>query len=355
MSRGEGKNPLQLSDVAPLLQPYLDASQARSAGVVLAVSGGPDSVVLMRFAARMCAEGATATATVATVDHGLRPESCQEASAVAAWAAACGLPHRILRWGGPKPQTRLQERSREARYSLLAAFAREVGASYLLSAHTLDDQAETILMRLARGSGPAGLAGMRAEIGWEGITLARPFLALRKARLVATCRAEGWSYIEDASNTDPRFARARFRRLLPLLEAEGLTAERWAALAGRLRRMEEALEARAAAVFAAALIGEGPATIELDGTTLLRESDAVQLRVVARALAAILRQPRAPLRLERLEALVLDRLRPTLEDGRAITASLGGALIEVGRDRRIVVSPEPPRRRGRGEVQGAVG
>ena len=150
--------------------------------VLLAVSGGPDSVALMRLCAALAqAErergGCDWKIEVATVDHGLRAASRAEAEEVGRLAAACGLPHAILTWNEPKassktssgtktssdtrPQTRLQERARAARYALLASRAREIGADLLLTAHTLDDQAETVLMRIAHGSGLAGLAAMR--------------------------------------------------------------------------------------------------------------------------------------------------------------------------------------------------
>src|SRR5690606_4990568 len=118
------------------------------------------------------------------------------------------------------------EAARDARYRLLIQCAREEGASHLVTAHTLDDQAETVLIRLARGSGLAGLAGMRAERDREGIRHARPLLASPKAALLDLCREQGWPFVEDPSNLDPRFARARWRRIMPLLAEEGLTAER---------------------------------------------------------------------------------------------------------------------------------
>src|SRR5690606_3498551 len=122
---------------------------------------------------------------------------------------------------------------REARYRLLVQCAREAGASHLVTAHTLDDQAETILMRMARGSGLAGLAGMRAETDREGICHVRPLLEWPKASLLTLCREQGWAFVGDPSNEDARFARVRWRRIMPLLAEEGLTAERLARLGER--------------------------------------------------------------------------------------------------------------------------
>ncbi|MDE3176332.1 MAG: tRNA lysidine(34) synthetase TilS, partial [Pseudomonadota bacterium] len=158
----------------------------------------------------------------ATVDHALRAESAAEAANVAALAARLGVPHAILRWEGEKPVAALQERAREARYNLLAQEARRVGARVVVTAHHLDDQAETVLFRLARGSGVAGLAGMAARSRRGGIEIARPLLGLRKAELVALCEANGVGFARDPSNEDDRFARPRLRRLAETLAAEGL-------------------------------------------------------------------------------------------------------------------------------------
>jgi tRNA(Ile)-lysidine synthase len=333
--------PLTRDEAAALLSPVLD----RAGGAVLAVSGGPDSVSLMRFAAAIARDGATLL--IATVDHGLRPGSRAECDAVAAWAEACGLRHAILTWQGDKPRTGVQQAAREARYRLLAAAAREAGTTQVVTAHTLDDQAETVLMRLAAGSGIGGLAAMRPAVERHGVTITRPFLALRKARLVASCQAHGWPFHDDPSNADPRFARARVRRIAPLLEAEGLTPERLGAIAERANQAEEALALRAEQVLAAARIADAGEAIALAGERLAAEPDAILLRVVALAIAAALGPATRPTRLERFEARVLGDLRAALMRGERLRLTLAGALIEARTDRRVLIHPEPERRRGR--------
>lgn len=337
--------PLTLSEVAPLLEPYLvRAGPDADAGVVLAVSGGPDSVALMRLAAGLRAYAPLRPVLVAAVDHGLRPESRAEAEQVAAWAEAAGLPHRILAWAGAKPRTRLQEAARAARYDLLFDLAREVGACAVLTGHTLDDQAETVLMRLTRGTGVAGLAGMRPRSERAGMTLGRPFLTLRKARLIATCRAEGWPFLDDPFNADPRFARARLRRLMPLIAREGVTPERLAALAVRARRADDALAARARAIMEAARFAAGEGRVAFDGAILRAEPDAILLRIVAQAIVAAVGASARPVRLDRLEARVLGDLRGALDRREPLRITLGGALIHLGADGRLTLTPEPPRR-----------
>ena len=157
--------------------------------VVLAVSGGVDSVALLHLFARWqrSSKSKVPEARVATVDHGLRRASRDEAEFVAGVAAKRGLNHTVLRWTGPKPKSRVQEVAREARYRLLAEFARENDATAILTAHHQDDQAETVLMRLARGSGLDGLSGMTQQTEIHEIQLLRPLLGVPKARLLELC------------------------------------------------------------------------------------------------------------------------------------------------------------------------
>jgi len=301
----------------------------------------------MRLAAGLRTLAPVGPMLVATVDHGLRPEARAEAEQVAAWAEAAGLAHRILTWAGVKPRTQVQEIARNVRYDLLFGLAREVGASSVLTGHTLDDQAETVLMRLTRGTGVAGLAGMRPRSALHGITLVRPFLALRKARLVATCRAEGWPFLDDPSNVDPRYARARLRRLMPLMEREGLTPERLATLAARARRAEDAHEVRITAVIEAAYVATGEGRIEIDGAILRAEPDHIMLGVVTRAIASVAKALTRPVRLDRFEARILGDLRDALDRSEALRITLGGALIDLRVGGRLILTPEPQRRRGR--------
>jgi tRNA(Ile)-lysidine synthase len=320
-------------------------SQLKNAkGIVAAVSGGPDSMALMHLLARWDAPGRPPI-LIATVDHGLRPEAAEEAAFVAREAAALGLAHRILTWTGEKPQTGLQEAAREARYGLLVLCARESGASHLLTAHTQDDQAETLMMRLARGSGLKGLAGMRRERDRNGILHARPLLGLPKAALLDLCRANGWPFITDPSNANERFARVRWRRLLPLLAAEGLTAARLARLAERVALADEALEVKAQGALAGAMPEQDGTTFSFEAGCLADEPFEIALRVLAQALERI-GLPLDNARLARLETGT-ERLREALRAGEGLRMTLAGALIDLDRAGRLVLSKEPPRSRGR--------
>jgi tRNA(Ile)-lysidine synthase len=308
--------------------------------ILVAVSGGPDSVALLNLLARWSPTGPGPALIAATVDHGLRPDAAAEAAMVARQAATLGIPHRTLAWTGPKPRSRVQEAARTQRYALLVEQARREGATHLATAHTLDDQAETILMRLSRGS---GLAGMRPEVDRAGIRHVRPLLAVAKAPLVELCRREGWTFVEDPSNPDERFARARWRKLLPALAAEGLTPERLAQFAARARRADEALDAKARAALAEARAGAAAAGIP---AAFLRDEP---FEIAVRALAHLLLEGRDGidhLRLRRIEAAAL-RLRAALGESRPLRLTLAGRVIGLDRDGFLLSRPELPRRRGR--------
>src|SRR3954468_12734245 len=180
----ENASPVSASEARELFADLADAP-----ALLLAVSGGPDSTALLFLAARWRASRKQGPKLLAvTVDHGLRKASAAEARAVARLAKKLGVPHRTLHWTGVKPKSGLQEKARVTRYRLLAEAAARAGASHVLTAHTIDDQAETVLMRLLRGSGPAGLAGMARATRRGELTLTRPFLDIPKARLIATLR-----------------------------------------------------------------------------------------------------------------------------------------------------------------------
>ncbi|WP_420564487.1 tRNA lysidine(34) synthetase TilS [Thalassobaculum sp.] len=230
-----------MRDGIELLDTVLAGEPDLPGPVALAVSGGPDSIALLHLADHW-SRLRQRPLLVLTVDHGLRPEAAAEAAGVARRATALGHSHRILAWTGRKPKAGLQAAAREARLALLTEACHKAGATTLLLAHHRDDQAETVLHRIDRDTGPEGLAGM-AAVAWRGgIRLARPFLSLPKERLVATCRAAGLDYAEDPTNADPRFTRADLRRLRPALEAVGLTADRLARLAEAMGGARRAMD-----------------------------------------------------------------------------------------------------------------
>ena len=315
-------------------------------GLVLAVSGGPDSTALLVLAARWAKRLKRAPKLIAvTVDHGLRPEAAREAAMVKQLARHLGVPHRTLRWRGEKPHSGLQEAARHARYELLAQIATRARFAHILTAHTLDDQAETVLFRLARGSGLFGLTGMAHAAplplrGAREIFLVRPLLHLPKARLIATLEAARIAYAEDPSNRDPRFTRARLRSLMPALAREGLDARGLARLAARLRRAEStiqvAVQAARSALAPLPWPQHGPVVFETAPFAGLPAE--VGLRLLGEAVTHT--GDEGPVELAKLESLY-----EALRQARSrLRRTLAGALITLDRD-YLTVERAPARRR----------
>ncbi|MEA2954205.1 MAG: tRNA(Ile)-lysidine synthase [Alphaproteobacteria bacterium] len=322
----------------------LFAGLVSAPAIILAVSGGPDSTALLFLAARWRAKRKLGPKLLAvTIDHGLRAESAREAKQVARLARKLGVVHRTLRWTGKKPTTGIQEKARQARYGLLADAASKAGASHVLTAHTLDDQAETVLMRLIRGSGMTGLGGMAKDTRLGEISLLRPFLRVPKARLLATLKAAKIPFIDDPSNANPRFTRIRMRALMPALAGEGLSAERLALLGRRMRRGDAALEL--AAEVAAEMLSSapwsdaGPISLNAGGFGLLPSE--IALRLLGHAVTS--RGDEGPVELAKLELLhaALASQKPGAVRFRR---TLAGALVTLTQDRLVV--ERAPRRRG---------
>ena len=239
----------------------LDAAPPGPIGV--AVSGGGDSVALLLVALDWAAAAGRRVEAV-TIDHGLRADSADEAAAVARLCAARDVDHAVLPWRDWTGRGNLQDAAREARRALIGAWARERGIGGVALGHTLDDQAETFLMRLARGSGVDGLAGM-APVAWAGgLAWLRPLLGTRRAELRDWLTAQGVGWAEDPSNADPAFDRVRARVALPLLAGLGLGPERLAATALNMARARAALEAATQDLAARAVVEGAAGDLVLD-------------------------------------------------------------------------------------------
>jgi tRNA(Ile)-lysidine synthase len=317
----------------------------RARTLLIAVSGGPDSTALLLMADEWARRRGRTRIEAATVDHGLRPESAAEAKAVAALCARLGVNHRILQWKGAKPASRLQEHAREARYRLLVDHAKAIGADALLTAHHADDQAETVLFRLLRGSGVAGLRGMELTTTRGGMTIARPLIGLKKRDLIAFAKARGASFVDDPSNADPRFARTRLRALLARLGEEGLDAEALDLLARRAGETEQALAHLTAEVDARLGADEAQGD-SLDARALYGAPIAIVQRILTRRIAATGRRDPSRIGLEKIETLAAS-LRDALRERRAYAANVGGALVRLTIKGRLTLAPEPPRKGGK--------
>ena len=296
-----------------------------------------------------------------TVDHGLRAESKREAAGVARLARKLGVEHRILRWTGKKPSTGLQQAARLARYRLLTAAALRAGAGHVVTAHTLDDQAETVLIRMARGSGITGLGAMQRVTRLDALLrasspeergerandaslfLVRPFLDIPKARLVATLHALGVEFADDPSNRDPRFTRARLRGVMPDLAREGLDARRLSMLARRLRRADAAIEAVVERAMVELAVDAAPGAVAFEASKVRGLPAEVALRILGRAVA--LAGDEGPVELGKLEALMA-ALAGASRAGAKISfrRTLAGAMVTFTAE-RLVIERAPARRR----------
>ena len=306
--------------------------------IAVAVSGGPDSLALCLLAAHWARARGGAVYGL-TVDHRLRPESGAEAVQVRRWLAARGIAHRTLHWSGARPGGRLQERARDARLSLLADWCRRARVLHLFLGHQREDQAGTVLQRLAHGSGVDGLAAMAPvrlalEADGGGVRLLRPLLAVPREALTATLHLWGQPWIDDRSNRDTRHARPRLARVEALLEAEGMSAARLARTAGRAAADRAALDRLCGALLARCARPSPAGFVVLEQRALRAAPSALALRALARTVATVggaLHPPRQ----ERLERLAL-RLLGT--DPQA--ATLGGCRL-VPQSGDIVVCREP--------------
>jgi tRNA(Ile)-lysidine synthase len=315
---------------------------APASSLLLAVSGGPDSLALLHLAAAWrdgAAPGPRLQA--ATVDHGLRPSASQEAAKVSEWSRALGVPHEILVWTGEKPTTGIQGRARVARYRLLFDHMRDIGATALATAHHADDQWETVMMRLARGSGIAGLAGMSRDQTFPGGRLVRPLLHLPKDALTEHCRCCGQPFFDDPANADPRFARSRWRELAPSLHGAGLTRERVAKFSKRAANCDRALEWAAARFLEDVKIPTESNGYDLSGAEIAPQ--AIMGCFLQRALAKVAGAEAS--RLHRVESLAA-RLESALRTRAELFVTLGGCAIALTRDKRLRIALEPPRKRG---------
>jgi tRNA(Ile)-lysidine synthase len=349
----DNQSPLSAPDAKRLF-----ADWKRAPAIVIAVSGGPDSVALMWLMARWRRALTQGPHLVAvTVDHGLRKQAAREAREVKHLAQMLELPHRTMRWTGVKPRTGLPAAARAERYRLLAKVARSVGATHIFTAHTRDDQAETLLMRLLRGSGIAGLSAMARESERDGVLLARPLLDIPKSRLTATLKRAGIDFADDPTNRDTSFTRPRLRALLPALATEGGDARALARLAARLARANAAVEVladgaeRFLALNNCALAA--PNAREFDVAAFAAIPEEIRLRLLMRAINRFAHE--GPAELGKVEALLaqVDRLlakRRGKQVGNVAQVSLkrtlAGALVSIVRG-RIRIEPAPPRRQRR--------
>ncbi|MGN6059328.1 MAG: tRNA lysidine(34) synthetase TilS [Sphingomicrobium sp.] len=321
-----------MSPGPPLLERFrndLDALIGRGARIGIAVSGGPDSLSLLLLAAA----AGPGRIEAATVDHALRPESRDEANMVAAICSRLGVPHRVLtvEWTR-KPESAIQERAREERYRLLAGWARDRGLDAIATAHHLDDQAETLLMRLTRGSGVRGLAGMRpaSVVPGSDVPLLRPLLGWPRSELEGICAAADIEPARDPSNHDETYERVRVRHALG--NAQWLDAESVAASAMNLAQADAALEWATQQEWARAVRNGGAEIVYRPGDA----PSEIRRRIVSRAVTSLANEGQGAA----LRGREVDRLLGVLAGSG--TATIRGVRCRGGHEWRFTRAP--PRR-----------
>jgi tRNA(Ile)-lysidine synthase len=284
------------------------------------------------------------------VDHGLRKGSAKDARQVAAWAKAAGLPAHVFRWRGAKSRSGIEAAAREARYRLMGDWLRKHGVSSLYVGHTLDDQAETFLLRLARGSGLDGLSAMRAQAPWpiagfDGLSVMRPLLGVGRDALRVFLKARGQPWLDDPMNEDAAFDRVKIRQAGPALAALGLTPSRIAAAAAHLSRARLALDDMTQTLLSRAVQKNGDGGVLLDTAMLAAAPPELGLRALAAVLMQVSGQGYRP-RFDALERLY----------GRIVRGDLGAGCTlhgcRIGPARRgnmkfaVLVKPESLRKTG---------
>lgn len=297
----------------------------------LAVSGGADSMALAVLAAAW-AKSRGGEALALTVDHRLRPESSDEAAAVGDALRARGIRHEILTLDVDLPASGVESAARAARYRALTDRCRALGALRLLTAHHADDQAETVLLRLSRGSGPDGLAGIATWRNLGDVLLLRPLLGVAPDRLRATCRAAGLAWFDDPTNLGDGNARGRLRRAAAVLAAEGLTAQTLGRAAGRAAAQRRLLDRLTADLLGRAVALSPWGFAEIDSASFAAADPALGSRALARVLATVGGGAHPP----RWEGL--DRMAARVAAGAGGT--LAGCVLRPGAGGRVAVFRE---------------
>lgn len=336
--------PIAADEFARLLGSLL-MGDAKS--VAVAVSGGADSMALVLLA-RQWAQTSGCDLIAMTVDHGLRNESGAEAAQVERWLEHIDVRHVVLGVEGTKPASNVQAWAREQRYTLLNNYCAAHEVDALLLAHHLDDQAETLILRLARGSGVDGLSAMAqaAPPAFDGAPyLLRPLLDVPRDRLIATLALKQQAWIEDPSNRDQKYARSRVRQARKTLEGLGLTNERLAQTAVKMRRAKAALDADVSKLAKASVDLSRDGYAWLKSAPFSAAAEEIQLRLLGRLLRAIGGKAYAP-REGRLQALLDDITHARTGGGRTLSGCRivpvdGGAEYLVCRETRGIEGQLP--------------
>ncbi len=326
-SGGDFVAALSVSEFSDILARGFTKLLGKCTSVAVGVSGGPDSMALCKLLSDWSSSlDCSLEIHVLSVDHGLRKQAAQEAALVheivSKWPH---ITHSVLRWEGDKPDTRIQEEARGARYGLMAAYCERHAIKHLFLAHHQDDQAETFLFRLAKGSGLDGLAAMMPAQDYSpSLALLRPLLEVPKTRLIATCVENDVSFVEDPSNDSDKYARVRLRKSRDVLKEEGLTSKRLSTTAMRLARARQALDQISDMAMQDITIQKDTKRIALNLEVLKAWPGEIGLRVLIKSMADLNDSDGYGPRMEKVESL-FEALMVSPEFRRQ---TLGGCIIQ---------------------------
>lgn len=299
--------------------------------IAVAVSGGADSMMLAHLM-KSYARGKGLTLYVFIVDHGLRRGSQNEAQFVAKTLKDGGFDRvKILSKRGNKPTTRIQEWARNLRYDLLTTACKKQKINLLMTAHHGDDQMETFLMRLKRGSGLRGLIGMEPVSHTNGITLLRPLLHLTHEDALTYCRRKKIPWVEDPSNQNMDYERVRIRNILPALKAEGVSVEMLNLALTRLTHARDTIDYYIEKEHKNYLVISEPSRSVYDSEIIRTAPFEILVQILLRAVATLSQKDYAP-SLAAVETIAT-KLR---EDAAFRAASLGKATIRYSRSRKTL-------------------
>ena len=282
--------------------------------IAVALSGGPDSMALTYMLSETLKKNKLDTQLHAlTVNHNLREDSLEEAKEVSQWTKQLhNTTHHILNWEAPKSDTRIMESARKARYNLLADYCNNHSIPYLYVAHHQDDQAETFLFRLSKGSGLDGLACMSEKTSFaQNLQIIRPLLNSSKMELIDYCKEHNLPFIEDPTNKKADYARPRLRESMPILEKEGLSAKRLSVTAMRIERAKRALQwMQEKAVQECCNISLSETEINLEKLESYPED--IRVRVLQHVILFYAENAEYAPRMEKIETIVEDLFAPTI-------------------------------------------
>lgn len=303
------------------LMSLLDIDFATNKQIAVAVSGGGDSMALAILLSDWVKENGIKLHAI-TVDHGLRPESAAEAKMVSKILKPLGITHKILKWEGAKPRTKIQEVARDARYQLMSDYCLQKRIPYLCIAHHGQDQMETILFRMAKGTGLDGMAGMRSvNILDNGLTLLRPLLPVSHQDLLETLKSREIDWIEDPSNENNRYARVRIRNVIDTLENEGLNPGRISSLSSRVTLSIELIDYLIEREYKSLISYKDTQRIEINYTSLLSLPIDGKTRILKKLISEFQPHKKYAARLEDIERLA-HKMNENFKGG-----TLGGCLF----------------------------